>query len=102
MPWYLAAPNPGSEKTTHADPLCQGMRRPPWPPAPARLCQVVPRAPGEEERGGEGRRLAATRGGEDLVPATSGKGFPPPVASLGQYDGLSSHIRFFKRRLPIY
>jgi hypothetical protein len=32
----------------------------------------------------------------------SGKGFPPPVASLGQYDELSSHLRFFKRRLPIY
>jgi hypothetical protein len=89
MPWYLAAPNPGSEKMTHADPLCQGMRRPPWPPALARLSQVVPRAPGEE-----GERWGGA--------ATSGKGFPPPVASLGQYDELSSHLRFFKRRLPIY
>jgi hypothetical protein len=52
--------------------------------------------------GGERWGGAATRGGEDLVPATSGKGFPPPVVSLGQYDELSSHLRFFKRRLPIY
>jgi hypothetical protein len=62
-----------SEKTTRADPLCKGTRRPTPLPATTRLCQAT---------------LSAGGGGGGYLGRGSGwrLGFPPPITPRGQEE----------------